>query len=50
MQFSDYVTSVRMSILCILCNTSVTFNFASPKTDQTNITRMYLEIFVFVIS
>ena len=38
MQFSDYVTSVRMSILCILCNTSVTFNLASPKTDQINIT------------
>ena len=36
MQFSDYVTSVRMSILCILCNLSVTFNLSSPKTDQIN--------------
>ena len=39
MQFSDYVTSVRMSILCILCNMCVTFNVASPKTTQINITR-----------
>ena len=30
MQFSDYVTAVCKSILCLLCNTSVTFNLTSP--------------------
>ena len=42
MQFSDYVTSVRMTSLCMLCNTCVTFNVASPKTNQITLpTRSY---------